>query len=369
MSKINLKHFVDIDIQQHISETIPGIRDTVVLFTPDELVSGSATTRLFSNISEVTYSKDSLTYKYLEMYFANGGIKALVYEGVAYTDLTIDKIKALDDKYIYFVQAVELANRTAAYTALKSVIDEYNNLVVNGKKAVYGINEKLLITALPTIEEDKSSIKNLIVKYSSQLGGEMTVAAYLSQIDVDGIDTIKDYAFTQESIKAEDLNDTEYSTLIDNNINVDINLTGTIRNCGGNCKNGDDIVNNFVRIILHQTLTNSLIALLNQKIKSTTGISKMYAVTAQELEKYKTCGYLTTDKVWKDKDLKVTGADGITYTIINKGDALTNGYVVKILPQSALSSSDKAVRNAPPIYVVIADQYSIRKITIKGEII
>ena len=39
MSKIDLKNFVDINIQQHISKSVNGTRDTVVLFTEDTLAS------------------------------------------------------------------------------------------------------------------------------------------------------------------------------------------------------------------------------------------------------------------------------------------------------------------------------------------
>ena len=48
---------------------------------------------------------------------------------------------------------------------------------------------------------------------------------------------------------------------------------------------------------------------------------------------------------------------------------LKNGYIVKILPISSLSSTDKSNHSTPPIYIIIADQYGIRKITINGEII
>ena len=39
------------------------------------------------------------------------------------------------------------------------------------------------------------------------------------------------------------------------------------------------------------------------------------------------------------------------------------------LPLSALTENDRAARKAPPIYVIIADQYGIRAITVNGEII
>ena len=87
-----------------------------------------------------------------------------------------------------------------------------------------------------------------------------------------------------------------------------------------------------------------------------------------ELERYKNAGYLTTDKIWTNEDLKIS-RNGVTYTIVEKGTPLTNGYIVTILPMTALTDEERAERSAPPIYVILADQYGIRKMTISGEII
>ena len=272
-------------------------------------------------------------------------------------------ITALDNKYICIACVADSGHKQDCYNAMKVLAQ-----ALAEDADIYGINEKVLLASSEISEIDNDKVKGFAVKYSTIQGAEMTIAAYLSQINIDGIDTVQDYCFTQEKITAEDITDTFYGSLQSGNFNVDVLLANAIRNCGGNMKDGQDIVNNYVRIILHQTLTEQLLALLAQKIKSSTGTSKLYAVVAQELEKYKTAGYLTTDKVWLDNDLKVT-YNNTTYTIISKGDALLNGYVIKILPMTALTDADKLAHKAPPIYVVIADQYSIRKITINGEVI
>lgn len=366
---INLKKFVDINIQPHEKSVADYVRDTVVIYTADGIPS---TVHEFSNMDEVlayesTFTSESYdtVKKYLQVYFDNGGVKAKVYDGIAYDTLSKDMIKALDNNFITIVYACTDSDRAACYTAMKNLANQ-----LNADNDVYGINEKIIIASTANYN-DEDKVKNFAVKYindSTELGNEMTIAAYLSQTNILGSDTIYDYMFTEEKVTITDITDTIYQSIIDNNINVDVNLSGTIRNCGGNCKDGDDLVNNFVRIILHQTLTTQLINLLAQKIKSNTGISKIYAVIAQELEKYKTCGYLTTDKVWLDLPLKVD-KNGKSYTIINTGDALLNGYLVKVLPMSALSEVDKTRHMTPPIYVVLADQYGIRKITITGDVI
>lgn len=378
MSNIDLKQFVDINIKAHVTSTVTGIRDTVILYTPEGELG---TIKEFSSLTDVTYLKNTDTYAYLKQYFDNGGVKVRVIEGVGYNALTKEMITALEDKYICIACVVPTENKEQGYVAIKNLA-----VTMNSDSSIYGINEKLLITSTHVNIENLSqadysaSVKNLIVKYSSVLGAEMSVAAYLSQIDIDETDSVRDYAFTQEVLSTsedgnvwtvssgENINTADYMALQNVNMNVDVYLANAVRNCGGNCKDGSDIVNNFVRIILHQTLTNQLVNLLAQKIKSTTGVSKLYTVIAQELERYLNCGYLTTDKVWIDNSLKVT-RNNVTYTIINKGDALTNGYSIKILPMTSLTAAEKAAHKAPPIYVIIADQYSIRQITINGEVI
>ena len=215
---------------------------------------------------------------------------------------------------------------------------------------------------------DKDAVANFGVKYSTVLGAEMTIAAYLSQINVYKTNTVSDYMFTKEAITAETLTDTEYENIIGANCNVDVYLANSVRNMGGNLKNGADLVNSYTLIVLHQTLTQRLLELLATKIKGSKGLAQIYATIAQELEAYRSCGYLTTDKIWSEEDLVVT-YNSQNYTVITKGTPLNSGYAIKVLPFSSLTVPDKTERKTPPIYVIIADQYGIRKITVNGEVI
>lgn len=361
MSNINLKHFVDINIQSHVGTSIDSTRDTVVLFTKD---GENGTSNLITSITEAAahYSNFPDTLAYLSVYFNNGGVKVLVIEGIDYSQITPQMIEDLDNKYIMIACVSTSSTTELAYSALKSIASTRST-----NSSIYGINEKLILSRT-LVKTDSEAIKNFVVKYSSVVGAEMTIAAYLSKINVYGINTIFDYAFTTEAIGKETISDADFVEIINNNMNVDIMLANEVRNCGGNCKDGSDIVNSFVKIILHQTLTESLINLLSQKLKNSAGISKIYTTISQELENYLNCGYLTTDKIWSDENLTVT-RNGITYTIIEKGTPLINGYSITVLPMNALSESEKTNHSAPPIYVIIADQYAIRKITITGEVI
>lgn len=360
MANVDLKRFVDINIERHIDSVLTGSRDTVVLFTP---YGESGTKKLISSYSEAQteYGEHADTLAYLKVFFDNSGAKVLVVEGTAYSAITAEIIGNLDNKYILVAAVVPDDNVADGYASLKAIATTRA-----ANTSIYGINEKFILAR--TNSNDAANVTNFCVKYSNVLGAEMTIAAYLSKIDVYKQNTVYDYMFTQEVITAENVQDSAYETIVTENMNVDIDLANAIRNCGGNCKDGADITNSFVKIILHQTLTDRLINLLSEKIKGSSGISKIYNVLAQELNNYLTCGYLTTDKIWTDDDLTVT-YNGTQYTIINKGTPLTNGYLIKVLPFNALTDSDKAARKAPPVYVIIADQYTIRQITITGEVI
>lgn len=388
MSKIDLKNFVDINIQQHISKTVSGTRDTVVLFTADTLESYDdfeiefnsntyKTVKVNANNYEEKFNGKEDTLQYLRVYFDNGGINALVVCGISLDNMTVgirsnitdDILSYLDNEYIYIAYASPSNDIQTNYTKLKNII-KYRN----SKQNIYGINEKIVL-ASTSLTNDSEKVKNFAIKYSSIQGAEMTIASYFSKTKIYRVNSIFDYAFTQEKMRTvnagqdvwfegENITDEQFKAILNNNMNVDIMLAETVRNCGGNNKDGSDLINNFVRIILHQTLTDSLINLLTQKIKNSAGISKIYTVLAQELEKYLTNGYLTTDEIWTDEDLIEKG-----YTIIEKGTALTNGYLIKVLPFSSLTEAEKQSHSIPEIYVILADQYGIRKITINGEII
>lgn len=374
MNDIDVRRFVDINIKQHVETQISGTRDTLVLYTHEGTfgkISGNTVTSIGDNEILASWAAASAVYPaqtfpdtnaYLSMYFQNAGARVVVIEGVDYTALTADMLKSLDNKFILVGLCAAKENVELAYAALKKIATTRET-----DKDIYGVNEKIIFGRTMTTT-DTDVIMNFASKYSKVYGAEMTMAAYLSGIDVYGVSTVNDYMYTAESIDEEVLTDELYETLSLNNINVDTYFAGNVRDLGGNLKNGADLTNSYVRIILHQTLTDRLLELLVTKIKNVDGVGKIYATISKELENYRSCGYLSTDKVWTDKTMTVT-ANGKQYTIIEEGTPLTNGYFVQILPMSALTENDRAARKAPPIYVIIADQYGIRAITVNGEII
>ena len=377
MSNIDLRRFVDIDI---IAKNIiynDATRDTAVL-----LVKGSSEKELLLAEHAVISSNDvpganaANVQKRINIFFSNGGKKLLLK-----TYSSIESVKTwikTNDEYVVICN-VDASDDSSDAVALATYFQ--------GQSDFYGIKEKIFVARTDKSSDYKkySLIKNLAVKVSSYHGAELTIAAYLTNMNLDGINSVFDYCYTEEVktfgpaaedpsdasvviFDAENITDEEFETIQSGNMNVDVVLSNSIRDVGGNLSNGADIVNTFVKIVLHQTLTATLLALLTEKIKDSTGTSKIYSTIVAELERYRMNGYLTTDKVWTKGDMNVT-VNGQTFKVIDNNTPLNDGYYVKVLPLSALTEQDKATRSAPPIYVFIADQYGIRKITINGEVI
>ena len=369
MAEIDVRKFVNVNIQAPIIRSVDATRKTVVLFTP-EGVNGTIVE--FKSYAEATTALNSTTFantlKYLRVYFANGGLICRVIQGTAYTALSTTVLKALDNDYIVVACVVPDADIDTAYPVLEALAQ-----AMEADTDVYGVNEKIIL-ARTTVETDTNIAKNFVAKYSAIAGAEMTIAAYFSQVNVKRTNSVWDYCFTAEISGdstidlAEDIDTTTFETLMTNNYNVDINLGGATRDLGGNMKNGQDAINEYIRIILHQTLTQRLIDLLVSKIKGSAGIGSIYTAITQELEIYREAGYLTTDKIWLADDLTMV-YNQQQYTIISQGTPLTTGYYIRVLPLTSLTDEDKALRKAPPIYVILADQYGIRQITINGEVI
>ena len=360
---LNIKRFVNIDIKPSTLSTIISTRDTVALF-----VTAAGTDKVYSSYSELTgIETDNTTKAYAKIYFDNGGIKLAVYHSAG-TDATTLAKKVAD-----LTNDIIVAAYTGDFAVLNDVAVNRATGTASDIDSVYGVNEKILVGRMSDVNKTVDAADNLAIKYSNVVGAEMTIAAYLCQINVYKTDSIHDYAFTPETIDAENIDDATYGKIMTANWNVATTLANATRNLGGNLvANADgyayDIVNQYVRIILHQTVTDRVLAILASKVKGNAGISAIYTAIANELNKYVTNGYLSTNKIY-DGATKSISKNGSTYTLIENGTALTTGYYLTVLPLASLSSDDIAAHKCPDIYLYIADSYGIRTVTIQGEVI
>lgn len=335
------------------------------------------------DLSPKTYKKladvdaDSEEYNYAQYYFANGG-KTL---NVIYSTAIIDDDPEVDttkDAYINILKTLDykdivvMSNATLAVS--KAVAKEWSYIketTTIEEDGISAINQKIFVAEVNDLDSyNKEEIQFLVLKYSKTKNSGIiaTVAAYLSQINIDNMETVKDYEFTKEEMNADDGSiiddDAAIKKIIENDLNADAWLLSNIRNIGGNDTAGKDLVNQFMLICLHQTLTEELVQLLTTKVKyNNTGLTLISSVINSELQRYVNNGYLSTNKSWTEDDLVYNG-----YTVIKKNTPLTLGYKYIILPFSTLTPTEKKNHKLPNIYILISDNYSIRKIEIVGEV-
>ena len=389
MGYVDIRNFVDINIVNKVVTQIDSTREAVVLFTLNTTIAPVATLyNIYNSLEEVEetgINKNTNSYKYAKVYFENGGIKLVCVNinygnsGEPYEFYTPSNIlpfvKELPNEYI--IIAVEETNNWDLMAELAST---YNASTIDGK-AVYGVKWKIFLTnmlytsgpqELPALGLD--AIENFCIKLTdttNQVGGEMTIAAYLNQIDFYANETVQDYDFTPEKLSTTlfdtlDMN-TYVSTCIQYHANISVKLNNVVRNIGGDLANGENLVNKFALIVLHQTLSQVVFNTLTQKLKGKDAITALYGTISQELNKYVNDGYLTLDKIWTNQSVIVT-KNGINYTLIEKGTPLVKGYYISILPYSSLTAEELAAHKCPDIYVFIADNYTIRKVTINGKV-
>lgn len=375
MSKIDLRKLVNINIQSSNFSTSSSIRDTVVLITNESNIEShivNSKVELEQRYPKATYP---LIEKYGSVFFDNGGSKLLVLPRGA-DDL--DTITNLDDKYIV-VAIIGLS-----FSDAKNLATSLDNLKGIHRKIllVRTTNSDLTIPASGVEGEEGyippqyigptlANYDSLAIKFSDQIGAEMAIGAYLSRIRVYGSNTVQDYCFTPETIKESTtpkIDNSLYDALQEANWNFNLELGGAVRNIGGNLGSGKSLVNEYMLIVCHQTLTEALLKLLVTKIKGNSALAAIRAVLTQELNNYVINGYLTKDKIWENEDW-VVERNGVNYPIISKNHPLTQGFHIQVLPLSSLTSAEKAEHKTPPIYVILADSYSIRVIEVNGGVI
>ena len=222
-----------------------------------------------------------------------------------------------------------------------------------------GIHRKIIVALLDSLFEDAGNL-SLAIKTSSVLGADSTIGAYLTGIDVYDSTKLDSYAYTTESNvfdnEAVEIDDSLIGNIANIKTNFDMKIAGYYRNIGGNLSTGEiGIVDEFVLIILQQTLTDKLAELLTAKIKGQKGVGEIKATMTEELEKYRLSGYLVNNEIWNDNDLVINGN-----TVITKNTPLNLGYYIYVFP---FSTRD---RRTVETYVILATEKGIRAIVVNG---
>lgn len=388
---VDLRNYVNININYHETQPLNRTRDTAVLISLEDIrpvneEDEEILEKIYNSFIEFTSDFSSLTpetnplYNYVETFFNNGGVKLkILYKGsednvedeVTYI---VNKIKLLPAENIVITSTCE-ENIMRQVVTSKETIDLYSNYNL-GETTINlsGYKEKIYISSTTNDDytiEPVNDYNNYIIKYGLK-GIELSIAAYLTKINITQADSINDYCYTIESLsdkfKTYVVDDNDKAVkLMGKNINFDTTLANNTRNVMGNTISGYNIMNYYIRIILIQTLTNRILNTLVSKIKyNRTGINKVITAITQELNIYKTNGYLNTNFIWTEDDLYYN-FNGNSYLVCARNTPLVQGYKFIILPFSSLTQEQRDKNVFPPIYLLIADSNYIRQIIINGD--
>ena len=355
---LNLDKFIKIIIKSGENSSRFASRDTAVLIcdTLNVINPASADYTLLESYEDLVknVSNPSETLKkYVHIFFDNKGVKLKL---VKINGTIKETIKSLDRDLITVAYCSDASSRLK-----KSYFPD----------AVTNTSDQKILVTWDKLNDGYSHLNSntsqfFIVKYGDP-GVEMTVLAYLTNINGYYYESVQDYDFTVEELKEEyytQPSDDVVENAIVKNYNVDAELAGELRNIGGNDTGGYSLVNDFMMILLSQTLSDKLLNVITSKIKyNQNGLNIIQSTIIQELDRYVNCGYLTKDKVWTDDTLIVPEG----YTLITKNTPLKQGYKFIILPFSTLTDAEKNNHELPKIYLLLAESYSIRSIEINGK--
>lgn len=377
---VNIRNFVNTNIQRYVSVPVDSTRDTTALFLGDDFTACVGKTYIgitnetyesstlksitlnYFTTSEKVVASETLSVEdfgtlvsYLRMYFNNSGVKVKCFSG----ELADTTIASLDDKIIVLVQLGK------TYTDTTDETCDYVDTLV-------GVKRKIIVGRIDATNETKSILTKcnygcLALKYSTIVGAEMAIAGYLSSINVYDEDDVKDYDFTIEkgfendkAISDKITTESDTSSLADISINFDMYIADEMRNIGGNLTNGNSVVDEFILIVLQQLVTDNVMKTLSSKIKGQSGISAIRTSISEILNNFVSSGYLVTDMLWTDKDLYITNSlTSKSELVISKNTPITTGYHIHMFKMG----DDRRSVNS---YIVLPTAKGIRYVDIQG---
>lgn len=293
---------------------------------------------------------DSDFIRYLDTYFLNGGNKLLIKKGTIPTNVT--SLKTLSTNYIVLVQY----DTNGGFSSSKYAnIDTLTGVF---RKIIVGRSSKQIAT---------DELGCCAVKVSNLVGAEMSIAAYLSQIDVYDSGKVNDYANTIETMFDDEsvtIDVSEDTSLISIPYNFDMYIANEWCNLGGNLTNGESLVVEYILIIMQQTLTNALYRTLRAKVKGQSGVSALRTAMCAELNKYTSSGFLVTDRVWEKDDLTLSNPLDKTAskeTIISKNTPISSGYYIHMFK---LTNNRREVYS----YIILTTNAGIRYVRVDGRV-
>ena len=271
---------------------------------------------------------------------------------------------------------------------LQSFMTLVNNAVAPNKMLILNSTNDA-----STVTEATKEIRNLIYKFYSAVtvvgvkeedtpstcGAELTIAAYLSQINITQANSMRDYCFTDE---ASVLNCLTYDrTLVPTNVsatNYDnykeyLNFIDTIGNqnvnFGGNTVYGTTITSEWGAIASENGVVYGVLRVMLQKQYLTDGgLTNVLSEVNNVLSDYVTNGFLETNTTYTGLTRYKNYGDR-SYVLVENGQELPNGYCVVAIPMSRLTIQDRQARKFTPIFIYMQTMGGAREVEITGDIL
>lgn len=249
-----------------------------------------------------------------------------------------------------------------------------------------------------TVNGTVTSIHNLIYKYykartvtggliedegepTATCSAELTIAAYLSKINITQANSMRDYCFTDESsiINLESTNFTV--TLVPTNVtsaqyddykeylNFVDKIGNQYVNFGGDTVLGTSILSEWGAIASENGCVYAVLSVMLQKQYLTDGgLTNILAAINTTLADYVNNGFLETNSTYTGQT-RYKNYNNQAYVLVANGQELPNGYTITSIPMSRLSLADRQARKFTPIFIYMQTMGGAREVEITGDIL
>lgn len=420
---INISNIVDVDFKIIKSSSVIGSYKTVLYFTSkpmtvEETIEGAIEQVIKrailctsqEDVEKITFTGDTANeIKYnAKQFFINGGIQLLIITASGYNlqdfKNDIEYARTIENDFIYVTinnSICEVSTDETGYTdsiildiarwieTLKSP-QTLRLLVTKNIKSTSGSVDSFDYTYINKFKGYSVGVKHTSKLYNGKVvDAALLIGAYFTKVNLNNVETIKDYCYTAEeiikeetalnvdtgisytkatNIASEDVTQSVYSKLVANNYNFIDTIGSKVINFGGNLSNGVSVSTDFATICAENDIcTATLNNMMQKQYLNEAGLTNLVSTISRQLQRYKDNGYIKTNSYYSGEDLYIT-YNGKSYKVIKKGDVLVNGYLVFAIPVSDISLVDKEEKRFPPVYVVIESLAGARTVAIQGEV-
>jgi len=394
---ISINNVVRVNLDLIEDEKILGDYNTVVYLAPVSLLDGAPQVLIDSSeaddLESIIMPGNSTVIQSIKNYFYNGGRKIIVVDMVSAPVYTLAEFKqkveaarTLSNNFLYVCVSAQLIGSSMYGDPEKaSVADlvDYCDKTESPKKL------RMLLTAynnMNYITDYEITDSFAAVKYSTKtydslpLDSALLIGAYFSQIDLSGVDTIKDYSYTEEKLLAvdqdsylENVTQLEFEALTKNEGNTGYynfidGIGNSTVNFGGNLATVENINihKDFGAAAVERDISYSVLTKMLQKQYLTeSGMANIKAAINSQLQRYKTNGYLNVGAEYSGEDVSIN-YNGKNYSVIKNGTTLPQGFYIFSVPVQNISVKDRQDRKFTPIYVVLETQSGARIVEVSG---